>query len=631
MLFRSNDTATTEIYTTEDTLSLHDALQICPVGALTGAAYRFRSRPFDLVSTPGVCEHCASGCAQRTDHRRGAVLRRLAGDDPQVNQEWNCDKGRWAFTWATAADRLTIPLVRDPDSGELVPASWPEALEAAARGLAAARERGGVGVLVGGRVTVEDAYAYAKFARVVLDTNDIDFRSRPHSGEEAEFLAHAVAGTGLGVTYADLEAAPAVLLAGIEPEEESPIVFLRLRKAVGAGRLRVHAVAPWATRGLAKLSGQLIPAAPGTEAEVLEAIAAHHGDVAEVAGALRQDGAVILVGERLAGVPGALSAALRLAAATGARLAWIPRRAGERGALDAGALPGLLPGGRLVADPAARVDVAAVWEVAGLPAGPGRQAGEILEAAADGGLGGLVVGGVEPDDLPDPARALAGLDAAFVVSLEVRASAVTQRADVVLPVAPAQEKAGTFVDWEGRSRPFPAAIDSNAMPDYRALDALADELGVELRLRGLDRVRDELAELGGWEGRRAPAPATPMEQPEQPLPGQAVLAGWRLLLDAGRLQDGEPYLAGTAHRPVARMSAATAAEAGVTGGGAVRLTGPSGSVTLPVRVTAMPDRVVWAPMNSAGCALHADLGAGVGAVVRIGPAEVVATGGGETS
>ena len=89
-----------------------NTVQICPVGALTGTAYRFRARPFDLVSSPSVCEHCASGCAQRTDHRRGTVLRRLAGDDPQVNAEWNCDKGRWAFTYATEPDRLTTPLVR---------------------------------------------------------------------------------------------------------------------------------------------------------------------------------------------------------------------------------------------------------------------------------------------------------------------------------------------------------------------------------------------------------------------------------------------------------------------------------------------------------------------------------------
>src|ERR1700731_167146 len=136
-----------------------NTVQICPVGALTGTAYRFRARPFDLVSSPSVCEHCAGGCAERTDHRRGKVLRRLAGDDPEVNEEWNCDKGRWAFAYATQPDRLATPPVRGTD-GVLAPASWPEAFAAAARGLGGARGR--VGVLAGGRLTLEDAYAYAK-------------------------------------------------------------------------------------------------------------------------------------------------------------------------------------------------------------------------------------------------------------------------------------------------------------------------------------------------------------------------------------------------------------------------------------------------------------------------------------
>ena len=209
-----------------------NTVQICPVGALTGASYRFRARPFDLVSSPSVCEHCAAGCRQRTDHRRGAVTRRLAGNEPAVNEEWNCDKGRWAFTYATQPDRLVSPLVRDA-AGVLQPASWPEALAAAARGLLAARGR--AGVLPGGRLTLEDAYGYAKFARVALGTNDVDMRARPHSAEELQFLADHVAGR-ISVTYDELEHAPAVLLAGFEPEDECPIVFLRLRKAVRTSR-----------------------------------------------------------------------------------------------------------------------------------------------------------------------------------------------------------------------------------------------------------------------------------------------------------------------------------------------------------------------------------------------------------
>ncbi|MCA1007903.1 NADH-quinone oxidoreductase subunit G [Rhodococcus hoagii] len=594
-----------------------NTVQICPVGALTGAAYRFRARPFDLVSTPSVCEHCAGGCAQRTDHRRGTVLRRLAGDDPQVNEEWNCDKGRWAFTYATQPDRLETPLVRD-GGGQLRPASWPEALTVAARGLAAAAGR--AGVLVGGRATFEDAYAYAKFARVVLGTDDVDFRSRPHSAEESAFLAAHVAGRGLSadpaaVTYDDLENASAVVLVAFEPEEESPIVFLRLRKAVRTKRAVILSIAPFATRGLEKMSGRLLRAVPGDEPAILD----------ELAGSefLRRPGAVIVVGERAAAIPGTLTAVAALAADTGALVAWIPRRAGERGALDAGALAGVLPGGRPLVDPEARRQVSEVWQVPDLPGRVGRDTGGILAAAASGEIGALLVGGVDPDDLPDPRAALAALDAAdFVVSLELRHSAVTDRADVVFPVAPVAEKTGSFVDWEGRVRPFETALPrTGALPDLRVLDAIAAEARRPLVLPDVASARAELDRLGFWRGARPPMIGTPPSATPEPGPGEAVLAGWRMLLDAGRMQDGEPFLAGTARPSVVRLSADCAAELGMREGDPVTVGTDRGSVTLPLAITDLPYRVVWLPIHSPGSAVHRQLGARPGDVVRVGPAE----------
>ncbi|RZS79015.1 NADH dehydrogenase subunit G [Motilibacter rhizosphaerae] len=608
-----------------------NTVQICPVGALTGTQYRFRARPFDLVSTPTACEHCASGCAQRTDSRRGKVLRRMAGDDPEVNEEWNCDKGRWAFQYSFLPDRLRTPLVRD-SSGALVPTSWPDALDVAARGLLAARSAGGVGVLPGGRLTVEDAYAYAKFARVVLGTDDIDFRARPHSAEEAQFLASTVAGTSPatgGVTYADLERARAVLLVGLEPEEESPILFLRLRKAVRKAGLQVLSVAPFATRGLTKLSGTLVPAAPGTEAEVLDALA-EGGELGTTGTVLTQSGAVLLVGERLATSRGALSAVARLAARTGARVAWVPRRAGERGALEAGALPGLLPGGRPVTDAEARIDVATAWGAEGLPTTPGRDLAGILAAAVSGQLGGLVVGGVDPADLPDPAIARAALKAVpFLVSLEQRPSAVTELADVVLPVAADIEREGSYLDWEGRVRPFRAVLANPQLaqpmlPDGRVLHVLAEEMGADLGLPHTAAARHELDELGRWEGGRATAPDAPVPGPPVPAHGQAVLATWHQLLDGGRLQEGEPFLAATAPAPVARVSPATAEEVGVVEGGTLTVATAYGMVTLPVVLTEMPDRVVWLPTRSTGSEVRRTLRAGAGDLVSLaaGPAAV---------
>ncbi|UQX11693.1 NADH-quinone oxidoreductase subunit G [Candidatus Mycobacterium methanotrophicum] len=591
-----------------------NTVQICPVGALTGTAYRFRARPYDLVSSPSVCEHCASGCAQRTDDRRGKVLRRLAGDEPEVNEEWNCDKGRWAFTYATQPDRVTTPMVRGAD-GLLAPASWPHAVATAVDGLTAAT--GGTGVLLGGRLTLEDAYAYSKFARIALGTNDIDFRARPHSAEETQFLAARVAGRSLGISYSDLESASVVLLAGFEPEEESPIVFLRLRKAARKRGLPVYAIAPFASSGLKKLSGKLIQTVPGAEASVLDGLAT--GELADLPPLFSKPGAIIVVGERLAGVPGGLSAATRLSDTTGARLAWVPRRAGERGALEAGALPGLLPGGRPLGDETARSQVREAWHVSGLPVADGRDADGILAAVADGTLGALLVGGVEPYDFADPDGVLAALDAAgFVVSLELRHSAVTDRADVVFPIAPVAEKSGTYVNWEGRRRSFPAALPAAATPDLRVLDTLADEMGIDLGLPTVEAARAELDALGVWAGTRGAVPNVAAAAAPKPAAGQAVLAGWRMLLDAGRLQDGEPHLAGTARTPVVRLSAKTADAIGAADGAEVTVSTDRGAITLPLTITEMADNVVWLPLNSPGSAVHRTLGVTAGAVVQIG-------------
>jgi NADH-quinone oxidoreductase subunit G len=596
--------------------------QICPVGALTSAQYRFRARPFDLRSEPSVCEHCASGCAQRTDYRRGKVTRRLAGEDPAVNEEWNCDKGRYAFRYVTSNERLTTPLVRDAD-GTLQPASWPEAWAAAAAGLLKAREDGGVGVLPGGRLTVEDAYAYAKFARVALGTNDVDARARAHSAEELAFLGAAVAGTSPvtgAVTYDDLSAAPAVLLAGFEPEEESPIVFLRLRRAVRTSKLPVFDLAPFATRAAEKLQATVLTTLPGAEAQSLRALAdgTWGGPAID---ALRRPGAIVLAGERLAEVPGAFSALLALARATGVRIAWVPRRAGERGAVEAGALPTLLPGGRSVGDAAARGEVGALWG-AEVPSAPGRDVTGMLTAIRDGDLAGLLVGGVDPGDLPDPALAEAALaSAGFVVSLEMFPTAVTEWADVVLPVAAAPEKAGSYLDWEGRARPFDATLHGTGqLPDGRVLQGIADEMDVDLRLPTPQAARAELTALGTVRrpGEGAGLDVAPPPAPATDGPGElAVLASWRQLLDVGTLQRDEPALAGTARLPLARVGPEAAARLGVADGDRLTVSGATGSISLPVQVTPMPDHVVWLPMRSPGSDVRGALGAGPGSVVRL--------------
>ncbi len=573
-------------------------IQICPVGALTSNDYRFRARPFDLVSTASVTEHDASGSAIRVDIRRGEVLRRLAGNDPEVNEEWITDKDRFAFRWS-GAQRLNTPFVRE--NGQLVPTSWSDALDRVHRALAGL-SGDQVGFLPGGRLSFEDAWAWSKFARSVVGSDSIDMRSRSHSEEERSFLAAHVAGSGLGVTYSQLESAGQVLLVGLEPEDECGAIFLRMRKATRKGKLRVASLAPMTSRGLAKLSGELLRCAPGTEVEVAAEIR-EGGEFADLAS--RLDGGVILVGERASRTPGLLSEVVRLAERTHCRIQWVPRRAGERGGVEAGLLPGLLPFGRPLASQEARESLA--WGE--IPAQRGLDATQMLEAAADGRVKALVVGGVDLRDFDDPAAARKALDQVdFLVSLEVRRSEVTDRADVILPVAPPLEKNGTFINWEGRLRPFGQAIASRSQTDRLVFDALASEFGVDLGLHDLVGLYDQVNPLMQWNGQReefVPATASELVEVGQ---GEALLATHKPMLDAGRLQDGASMLAGSARRPVVFASRATVAGLGIDEGEELTLSTQRGSIMLPLQFADLPDGVVWVPECSQGSIVHESLG-----------------------
>jgi NADH-quinone oxidoreductase subunit G len=575
-----------------------NTVQICPVGALTGAAYRFRARPFDLVSTPSACEHCASGCDMRTDVRRGKTLRRLAGDDASVNEEWNCDKGRWAFKYITAVDRLKVPQIRNSD-GVLEEASWPEALAVAAAGLKATQSA----VLVGGRTTYEDAYGYSKFARVALGTNDVDFRSRVSSDEEREFLAARVVGSS--TTYRDIDNADQVLLVGFEPEEESPIVFLRINKQFRKRALKVVSIGSKESIAVDKLKAHFVKVAPGQEA------------VAIAAQSLTSK-SVILVGERASESAGALTAVAALADSTGAKIAWIPRRAGERGALEAGAIGNLLPGGRPVTDAAARVDIAALWNTTSLPAEIGRNTSQIIDAVNAGHIGALIVGGVDPLDADNSAATLAALEKAFVVSLEIAPSAVTERANVILPVAAVTEKSGSFLNWEGRPRSFDVAVsDSLNRSDLRILSMIAEEIGNPLNLGTVTAAIKEIASIGKWEGARVSFNSVSASAQPALKADQALITSWRRLLDVGTLQQGEENLAGTARRTVAVISPKRAQTMGVVDGDQLKISTQQGSVTLSALVENIHDDAVWAPRNSRGSQLLTNLGVVHGAVVTV--------------
>ena len=571
-----------------------NTVQICPVGALTGTSYRFRARPFDLVSTNSACEHCASGCAMRTDVRRGKTLRRLAGEDSEVNEEWNCDKGRWAFKYEVAKNRVTKPLIRD-ENGLLQEASWPEALAAAAAGL----KNVTAGVLVGGRVTVEDAYGYSKFARVALNTNNIDFRARTHSSEELDFLAS----TPTTATYKDIDKADHVVLINFEPEDESPIIFLRIYKQVKKRAIKVSSIAAFASRGSQKLNANLIKTATGAEVAAINSITGLSSK------------SVVLVGERTVETPGALSAVAKIIATSGAKLGWIPRRAGEMGALSAGAVPNLLPGNRPLDNVSARVDIATVWGSESLPTSTGMSTIEIINSD----LQAVVVGGVDPMDISPDAKVK--LSKKFIVSFEIRHSDITEIAQVVFPVATVVEKSGSFMDWQGKARKFEAAVDQSLnRSDVRILSMLADEIGKPINLPTVKAARNEFESIGNWDGERAAMKATASSEIKSVKADEAFLSSWRNLLDKGSLQDGEENLAGTARQSVVVISQSRANLLSVKESDLVRVSNDYGAVTLPCVIEDIDDSSVHLPRNSIGSQLFRNLGVVSNSIVKVAKA-----------
>ena len=533
--------------------------QICPVGALTSAQYRFRARPFDLRSEPSVCEHCASGCAQRTDYRRGKVTRRLAGEDPAVNEEWNCDKGRFAFRYATAnaaADHAAGPARTASCSRPPGPRRGPPRPPGCWRPVT----DGGVGVLPGGRLTVEDAYAYAKFARVALGTNDVDARARAHSAEELAFLGARVAGTGPGrgaVTYDDLDAPPRRCCSPASSRRRS-----RRSSSCGcAAAVRTAQAAglrPRAVRHPRRGEAARPPCSPRCPAprrsRCGRSPTARWGGPAR-RGAARSPGAVVLAGERLAEVPGAFSALRRA-------------RPRDRRPARLGAPPGRRARGRRgrrAAHPAARRPQRrrrrrprrgrrSAGALDAARRRPGRDLTGILTAARDGELGRPAGRRRRPrrPARPGAGRGRAGRAPASSSASRCSRRAVTEWADVVLPVAAAPEKAGSYLDWEGRVRPFDATLHGTGqLPDGRVLQGLADEMDVDLRLPTPEAARAELAALGAV---RRPGEGVGLDVAagRRRRAGRPARARARLLAAAARRRHPAARRAGAGrHRPPA--------------------------------------------------------------------------------
>ena len=580
-----------------------NTIQICPVGALTSVPYRFVARPFDLTSADSVCGHCTAGCNVRVDLRRGEIVRMLARDNPEVNDLWTCDKGRFSFRHPDSEDRLTTPLLRDPG---LTPVSFGEVFTRIATWASSGR----IAFLAGGRLTDEDAYALSKLARVTFGTNDLDHRrSRPL---DLPLAVEAHQAAGMRVTNADVEAAKVIVVVGLDAEQEVPILHLRIRKAAKRGA-KVFVIHPRRTRLWDVAEHVLVP--PGAEAEALEfasgstggsdgspALEALRGALGEAEGRV-----VVLAGERAAGSAEALAQAVALAVAHGGRFGLVPRRAGERGALRAGLHPALLPGGRRVEDPAERAEVEAAWG-GPVPSEPGRDTQAILEAAAKREIDVLFLVGVDPlRDFPDAALARRALEnVEYKVVQDVVAGPLAAYADAMLPAAPWVERDGHVTNWEGRAQRIHPVRGPMALsrPDWQILQELSVAVGRDMGFSSLEDLQREAAsllaprnvDLGGL-GRSA-AGSPNGETGDDSL----TLFTYPLLVDEGTLSRAAGALKQALEEDAfVEVHPDDAERLGLDDGGTATVTTSAGSATLPVRVTAhIAQGAVFVPFNQPG-------------------------------
>lgn len=617
-----------------------NVIQICPVGALTSSDYRFKARPFDTRSSKSVCNHCSAGCNLTVQSRRGEISRVLARTNMAVNEAWTCDKGRFGFQHLTADNRLRTPLLKQ--GANLVEATWAEALVASRTAIAAANEAGPgrVAVLAGGRLADEDAYALSKYTRTVLATDDLDFRVDVQpAGREAELAA--LAGRQ-SATYQDIEDAPVILSVGLDPEEEAGVVFLRVRKAWRNNQAKIVPVGPRAG-SLAPYSWRRLATNPGAEATALSAIARevglarfaehavdsgwnspHLADVvAAVKAAAQGDGAgaVLLVGER-AGA-NALTIAGQIADHVGAKVAWIPARAGTRGALAAGLGAGLLPGARRLDDEADRAAVGAEWGE--LPADAGRTFGQILEDAAAGKIDVLHLVGVDLlADAPDRALAAKALKRVkTVIAQDLSLTETVAEADIVLPAVATAERRGTLTNFEGRVQTFAPAVAAPdlAQQDWEILVQLAAVQGKDLGFSDLDQIRAERERVGV----RASAHDWPEVVETEAVAAHEGLVAYshRLLLDRGVMTEGADELMATAKDPFVAINLADATRLGIEDGQLVSVSTSQGELHLVAQVEydVVPG-VVFLPRNSGDVAGTAPGPNALGPLDKLLPVEV---------
>ncbi len=496
--------------------------ELCPVGALTSYTYRFRARPWDIEQAGSVCTLCPSQCNVSFTVRDEQVKRVLGRDNSEVDDGWLCDRGRYGFEMFGAEERIDAPRLRGG-----VKAGWSDAIFAAAEGL---RKSGGAAAAIVSDASNEEGYLVQRILREALGSPHVD--SRPSRGASRATLLQLTQ-PGLSARVRDIDDAEAILLIGTDPLHSSPILDLRIRKAIrrGGARLALATERPTALDGGAVAASRY---APGGATLFLTELAAclrrsgEGGPASPIAELLQSAKSVAIVwGERIGREgEGALQAlldvasALELAEKDGSGLLEVPDVTNARGLREVGCLPDAGPGLAEAPD--------------------GKSTEEIRAALESGELKSLILFGVDPiRDFPDTGAWAAALGAAeHVIAFSMFENETTAKADVILPLETHAEKDGTLTHPDGRiQRVRPSASRPGEIrPNWQVLTelsaALGHETGISSQPSALATVSAAVpfyagiddAAIGGrgvrWQDRPG-ATSLPSAEPAGAVPGEA--------------------------------------------------------------------------------------------------------------
>ena len=628
-------------------------IDLCPVGALTNRVSRFAYRPWEIERTPSVCMHCSMGCNVRLDTRTHELRRIVGRENMQVNDQWICDKGRFAHAWVNDENRLTAPLLRK--NGELTPVQWSEALAYVADRLKSIGEQRGpdsIGAIGSGKVSNEANYTLQRFMRAVIGSNNIDHRD---GGEVAALPTGLPALAELmKPQYGPDPKVDTVLLFGIDPSEELPVLDLHLKRALLRGGAKLI-VAHARKIELTKYGGPYLACLPGEEAALISRLAraVQDGDTADGSGPAAEaarllaasESALIIYGPMAARGKGGAAvrdclAGLAKATGKGARLAYAGLDGNAQGCRDMGVLPDRLPGHASLEDSEFRAKLEGLWSCS-LTSSPGYTYKQMLDSQEMRAL--FVMGANPADESPDWAAGLADLDLLVVCDLFLTETA--GKADVVLPAAGWSEGDGTFTNLERRVQRAPKAVSdpkSRAAPDWMILTHLARQMGAAWPYSDARSVTAEVAEvvpgyagltweaLGDqgiqWDAEAAVAVHSTGQVGGEEAAAEAgaggdyplTLVSGTVLYDGGTLFRLTEQMQGMARGATVGLNPADATGIGVEAGAPVRVQSEVGSLELTVAVDEqVQPGTAWIPESLPGAPVGALLNGGYGQRVRL--------------